>query len=672
MGEILVNGVGKFIIAGEEPNDEELAQIQKIAAQQTVKEQDKPSFAEGAGQQVLQGSTFGFADEIQAGIAALSAAPFVNDKTIGQLFTEARDKGRSENAQFAEENPKTAIAANIAGSIPTGVALAKAGAPLVNGVKSLIGKGAIGGGAGGAVAGAGMADAEDFASTETLESAGTGAALGATLGAALPFAFQTAQKQFQRFFNKAEIQVFDDAGQFTDEAIDELETLVSSGNITKPEAEKLARETLENAGVLTPEQARRFNLFQNRGVDPLRSDITQATKDAVETVDGVRRGGRVATAAAQQDDQLVAQVERGIERTQGTAGDIVETNASVFRVVDDVVTELDDAVTAAYTAAREVAKGQPQVQLSNFAKAVSDNRGGESVSGGVISFAKGVLKNKGLIKVGEDLDINKRAARVTGEQLKKLTVKEAEDIRQTLNGLFDSVTPQGRRLIRNLKNALDDDVDLAVGGDIFADARQAKITMQRTIEKASRNKFDKTNRSFLEDVIDNRIPEEKILPKLLNARDDDFIAFREFLIGQGPRGMSALNDIKAQHLRDGLIKAVGTQGKGEGGRAVFNAGKFRAHFANMRKSKKFTTLYNDDEIALIDDIIEIGRLRLPPSAARTGSGPSSPAVFLMNEVLEKVSTGSRAKGMVQALSHFKADQRVLNPARETVRAVNAR
>ena len=67
-----------------------------------VKEPDQ-SFAGGASQSLLQGATLGFSDEIQSVIAATVAAPFVSDKTFGQLMTDARASFREENERFKEE-----------------------------------------------------------------------------------------------------------------------------------------------------------------------------------------------------------------------------------------------------------------------------------------------------------------------------------------------------------------------------------------------------------------------------------------------------------------------------------------------------------------------------------------------------------------------------------------
>jgi len=305
------------------------------------------------------------------------------------------------------------------------------------------------------------------------------------------------------------------------------------------------------------------------------------------------------------------------------------------------------------------------------------------VSGGVISSLRGVLQNKGLItqdaivkkqmhgrtvEIGGDIDINKRGARITEQGLRKLTVKEAEEIRQHLNSLYDSVTPQGRRLIRELKDAIDEDVSGAVGADVFKEARAAKITFQQMIERGRRNKFDKTAGGFLEDVIDNKIPEEQITRRLIGGRDDDFMKFKSFLNDDaGPAGQQAWDDIRAQVLRGAIDKATSTMGKGEGGQGVFNVRLFKNELKRLQDSKKYPELFNVDERKMIADIIEIGNLRIPVSMVQQGKGPTELAVNeLRKGIMKKIPfVGEKATELWDAVANLRADRRLLDVTRET-------
>lgn len=640
------------------------AERQQPQQQAQQPQEKKVSFGGGLSQSLLQGATFGFADEAQGLIAAAFASPFVSDKTFKELYTQARDSLREEQGQFSQQNPRTALAANVAGGIATGGGLFK-------GAQTAKQLATVGAGTG-AVAGAGFSDSDELLSADTAVDALVGAGLGSVISVAAPKVINGLTSRIRKVVNRPELQIFDDTGKFTRDALDELDGLIKSGKASAQEVDDLISQNLAQEGVLTPEQAQRFNLFKSRGITPTRANVTQSTDDFRMQQEAVKRSGPVADVVSQQNEQLTSVVREGVENIGSVAQNLPEANSSVFSVVDDIVTKTDETVGQAYSVARRAAKGQPRVSLDNLAEAISNNRGQERVSGGVISTIRGVLKNKGLLKRGADFDIDKRGPRILGGDTKKLTVNEAEEIRQSLNSLFDSVTPQGRRLIRELKNALDDDVASAVGDDIFKDARAAKTAFQQMIERGKRNKFDKTKGGFLEDVIDNLVPEEKIIPKLLTGRDDDFIKFKNFLLQDaGDQGQAAWRDIKANVLRDALDKATQTMGKTEGGQPVFNVRLFRNSLNKLRNSKKFGELFNPDEIRLIDDIIEIGNARIPISGTQSGEGPSARAIRAgVSRLLQRIPViGEGAQGLIDDIANARTDRRLLNVTLETEEAL---
>lgn len=663
-----VEGVGVLEFPDETSPDVVQGTVQRVLA-----ENKDPHILSGIPAMAKQGATLGFADEIEAGIAAGYAKAFGGEATENSrfmdLYQQARDRIRSNNKRYRDAHP----AASLATEIGAGIVTARSpttGVYKALGKASPIVRNAVTGAIPGAVAGAGYSEGVTLGdvAADTMKGAG----LGAAFGAAAPAALDRMSVAFRQMIGKPKIQVFDDAGQFTSEAIDQLDEMVRAGRVTQDDAQNMIRKNLVDEGVLTAEQAARFNLFRRRGVDPVRSDISQRTDDFVETQSALKRSGPVADRVADQNQQITRAVDDQIQKLNPITTNEPETNAVVYGVIDKVVTSLDDEVTKAYGAAREASRGQPLITLNRFAKAISDNRGSENATGGVVSFARQILQNKGLEKVGTKIDINKRGARTTGQQLKKLTVQEAEEIRQGLNSLHDSVSPMGRRLIRNLKNAIDDDVEAITGADLFEGARQAKTHFHQTIERARRNKFDKSSSSLLEDIIDNKVSEEKIFTRLKTARDDDFLKFREFLINSGDEGAQAWGNIKAQVLRDALNKAIGTMGKGEGGRQVWNARSFQNSLATLRKTKKFDALFNADEQALIDDIIEIGRLRVPPSLVQQGKGPTELAVEkLRTKILGAIPiVGDGAQDLLEAVAARKADNRILDATRETVRQLS--
>lgn len=407
---------------------------------------------------------------------------------------------------------------------------------------------------------------------------------------------------------------------------------------------------LDDAGKFTPEgleairiangdeaaqAASRFNLFKEYDVPANRFNVSQATDDAVIQQSGLKRTGRISEQVAEQDSRLTEIVDNKVESFGSSANDLPETNANIFESVDNVVKELDDAINQAYVTAREGASTTAVVKFDGLIDTLRKNASKNSITNGVISAVRGDLENLGLIKGLKKVDN-------TG-----MRVADAENVRQTLNKYFEGANPQARSVIRELKDSLDDDVARVAGEDVFQGARAAKTRYHQIIERAKRDKRDKTKGSFLESVIDNKIPEDKIVPRLLTSRLDDFKSFKGFLLNDaGQAGKQSFKDIQAQVLRDALQSATKTMGKSEGGIPVFNSRLFANHFKSLRGSGKFKELFNSAEQKLIDDIIKMGSLRVPQNIVQQGKGASE---VIVAEVANRIPVARGAKGLFDAI-----------------------
>lgn len=138
------------------------------------------SYGQNLGRQAMQGATFGFADEMGAGLGALKA--LLTDDEYGDLYNKILERNRSQDKGFSEENPIAATTAQIAGGLATAPftpALQAArgaglGARMATGGATAAGYGALYG----AGAGEGI---EDRAA-----GAATGLVAGGVLGGAVP------------------------------------------------------------------------------------------------------------------------------------------------------------------------------------------------------------------------------------------------------------------------------------------------------------------------------------------------------------------------------------------------------------------------------------------------------------------------------------------------------
>jgi hypothetical protein len=418
----------------------------------------------------------------------------------------------------------------------------------------------------------------------------------------------------KRLLNEPEINFVDDAGKITDEGLGKIQQIEDAGgDLSKLDAE-LGRQ-LQSGDVLTPEQAGRFNLFAERGVQPVRSQITQAGEDFIISQELAKGSNKVSDVLASQDLRLEQLAREGQENIGGVTASLPETNANLFQTVDNIVATAEGQVNAAYKAAREIASEDKVIRLDGLMDEVRANAGRESQTKGVISSLLTDLENKGIIKKGE-FDAQGR-----------IDVETAESVRQELNALSNDTTGRGRKLIRDFKDKLDQDVADAVGNDVFAGAREARVELDRLIRRQRRDIRDKTKTTLLEDIISNKVPQEKIVDKIRTARDDDFLKMKQFFLeDSGPQGIQAWNNFKSQVFSDAVDKAIGTRAKTEGGGRGFKGNIFAKQFEGLRKTEKFNELFNADEIKLIDDIAEIDFLRNPKTGTISGKGPSSIAV----------------------------------------------
>jgi len=431
--------------------------------------------------------------------------------------------------------------------------------------------------------------------------------------------------------NEPEINFIDDAGKITPEGLNTIQQIEDAGgDLSRLDAE-IGRQ-LKADDILTTEQADRFNLFAARGVQPLRAQITQRGEDFIVSQELAKGSNEVSDILASQDARLEQLAREGQENIGGVTTDITETNANLFQTIDNIVGAAENQVDQAYDQARQLASDQKVIRLDGLLDEIRANAGREAQTKGVISSILSDLQGKGIIDKGKF------------DPKGRIDVETAESVRQELNALSQDTTARGRILINDFKKKLDDDVADAVGNDVFKAAREARVELDRLIRRQRRDLRDKTKTTLLEDIISNKIPQEKIVDKIRTSRDDDFVKMKQFFLeDSGPQGIQAWNNFKSQVFSDAIDKAIGTRAKAEGGGRGFKGNIFAKQFEGLRKTEKFEELFNEAEIQLIDDIAEIDFLRTPKPGTISGKGPTAKAV----EELKDAERGSIIQKVLQ-------------------------
>ncbi len=171
-----------------------------------------PATAAASG--LIQGGTLGFGDEIgAAGKAAMNAITGVTGplgggslSDIGEDYARNRDQLRSEFQKSAQANPKTALAANIAGSIANPINTMIPNVSAGKGLGSAIANAGTQGAAVGAVQGVGSSDSNNIGGIARDAALSTGVgALGGGVGGALAYGAEKAAPVVGKWLgNKAE------------------------------------------------------------------------------------------------------------------------------------------------------------------------------------------------------------------------------------------------------------------------------------------------------------------------------------------------------------------------------------------------------------------------------------------------------------------------------------
>lgn len=161
-----------------------IRQMQEQPQQQPEEQPQQPAPVSQEGSAInplMQGATFGFADEI-AGVLGGTFDAATGRRSFSEGYARTRDNARRQDAGFSERNPKTAVALEIAGALPTAaipIGAAARGASLGGRVM----QGARAGAAAGGLYGVGAANGD---MTDRALGGVKGAVAGGLTGGAIP------------------------------------------------------------------------------------------------------------------------------------------------------------------------------------------------------------------------------------------------------------------------------------------------------------------------------------------------------------------------------------------------------------------------------------------------------------------------------------------------------
>lgn len=524
-----------------------------------------------------------------------SAGQFIGEQ-LGILGPN--DRTRLEREQSVDDEAFRALREEQPVNTAVGRGIAQAGmfAAAPGGMAGgLIRRGATGSVSGGATA---------LASTGVDEDPIANLSVGAMFGAGAPFIVQGISNAVLRLTNKP-IQVFAD-GKLTDEALE----VIRKNDIAAEQLSDLTAVELRKAGMLTREQADRFNLFQDMGIQPTRAQVTQSGDDFIRQQE-LAKGTNPLRAQIDEQERVIADFVDGmIERSGGKSTDNIIAGGEVASSIQARINAADTAVDDAYRTVRESLSGDKVVRPS---KLVFMLKRMEPQNPELSRSVMSELKLRGLVSDA-------------GNIADRASVDAAEEVRKSINAIIGDDPFKRSRLGKMFKDALDSDVERAVGRDAFAPARQAKARLERSLERTRTTRRDAGKSTLLEEVVQNRANPDKLMGRILGpARAEDVGQVMAFLRSgdqaEIQAGAQAIAEIRSATLRHIYQKAITNSAKTEQGLPMFSGVKFGKELDRIG-GKKLKALFDDKTLTDLGSLRRIGELRVPTAGSALGLGPS--------------------------------------------------
>lgn len=482
----------------------------------------------------------------------------------------------------------------------------------------------------------------------TMEGVVAGLTFGTLPEIALPIVNRAGRKLISKLTGKV-ADAIDETGQFTKDMRDALD----KANITEEQFLEAAGidDFARSMGVDDATNQAREQAFAQLGLTPTEAQRTRDADLFVKQQDAFREGGAVRNALEQQDLRLNQLVDESI--TQARAGAAVSDDA--IGAITSKALSMDDEITRLY---REAAEAAPDVKNVRFVEA----------SKAIKSLAPINERSQGTVKALRDHMIQMGVINKQMRPVGRVSVSQAEELRQFANSLFEGANAQGHNVIRAFKNALDEDALKAAGADFFDQARAAKRDFERGLTKEALHKFDKNRVSLVRDLLENRIAPEELFDKVGRGKSrykaSDLKDLKRYLFSgsdeQIEQGVRAWNNLRAEAIE--RIKAKSFRGPetAEGVRMLSRAG-MESGLKEIGDAK-LRVFFGNDELKLLRDIGKVSALKEPPPGLATGTGPSGPAIRAAHNALTiKLGTifGPFADQLMQPIKSRARERQVL-------------
>lgn len=497
----------------------------------------------------------------------------------------------------------------------------------------------------GAAEGGLIARGEGRSFADQLVTAGIAGTVAGALDLGLPILGRVVSKSFRRLTGSApKGSLIDAQGNPSDEL---LKALDDNGLSFEDMLDETVG-TLKGKN-LDADQVARKAVFEAQGLKPTKAQITRKAADFQAQQEAAKTSTKTRSALESQEAILSDRFDDAI---RGTSGEIGDTNT----VIDTIVsrsTRLDDEISRLYGAARESAPTEKSIKLSGLTNKLKSLAKSDRATGGAIDSTMGDLQARGV--VDENYNV-----------IGRIDVDTAEEVRKGINSLFDGSNPFRNGKLRELKDALDDDVFRVAGGDVFKQARKAKAEFEKGLSRAKISKFDTRRANLVRDVLENKISPDEFSKNVVFSkkwRGEDIAQLKNYL-AQDDVGKAAFNDLRAEVLQDikegAFIGPIDDQGF-----QALSRDKLEKAIAKIGKPK-LEVLFSLEERKFLKSMAKIAQLREPVRGTAQGQGPSAQAVgrlraqlrqdSILANLADSISLDSKGRAAVKA-----RPEKIINP-----------
>jgi hypothetical protein len=388
-----------------------------------------------------------------------------------------------------------------------------------------------------------------------------------------------------------------------------LRSPVKMENLTAAEsAERVADGRVATAAAEGPtpialpieEQARRAEVLQRVGIEEGRkSALTGSSKEAATDFQQSKldnQAGNYMRAKLDQERAALTQhAESIVQDTGGTVGSDSTTayarGGSILEPLDKLSEYFDRQIKSLYKEADARSEGV-KIDMPKVRELMAGDQAeflGTTEGEALLKGVKARMKTLGMAGEGE------------GEGI---TVGQAERLKQYLNNVWQ---PRTSRLIRGLREAIDDDVMQSAGEDVYGQARALRRMRAVTLDEP--NGIGKLLDAEGPEKINRAVPVEKVADTIAGMPVDQLAhvvrTLRAVPEELQPQAQTALSEIRA-HFANKMLEA-GTQRVGQWG-----ARDVSRYIRNNQA--RLEMVFSPEELAKMGDLEEAGRiLRLDQS-----------------------------------------------------------